>query len=118
MTTLRQEPGCRIAGKGLFINFQWRLLRLKATLLTCSLQSPTLLTEIVRSAQQQAVTPPKEVEPLTASFPEGAFPDTAMVVGPAGSSLSTVIVAAFAPRPVGWKRIGTSRASPAPITSG
>ena len=60
----------------------------------------------VRSAQQPALTPPKVVEPVTASLPAGASPETSTLSGLAGSSLVTVIVADFGPKLAGWKRIG------------
>src|SRR5271165_6041053 len=91
MTTDRQEPGCSVAGKGLLIDFQWRFVRLNATLETFSLQSPTLQIEIVRSSRQHARTPPKNVEPVTASLPAGALPETWIDRGPPGSLLSTVM---------------------------
>src|SRR4029077_16329417 len=56
--TLRHEPGCSVAGNGLLINFQCLLLRLNATLVTRSWQSPTLHIEMVRSPRQHAFTPP------------------------------------------------------------
>src|ERR1035441_3566475 len=84
--TLRHEPGCSVAGNGLLINFQCLLLRLNATLVTYSLQSPTLQIEMVRSPAQHAFTPPMQVEPVTASFPEGTFPETATLLAPVGSS--------------------------------
>jgi hypothetical protein len=99
MVRLRQEPGCKVAGNGLLRSFQWELLRLNATLLTWSLQSPTLQIEMVRSAQQHADTPPNEVDPVTASLPVGVSPETAILRGPDGSSLSISIVAALAPIP-------------------
>src|SRR5258708_35518367 len=116
--TLRHEPGGSVAGNGLLINFQCLLLRLNATLVTRSWQSPTLHIEMVRSPRQHAFTPPMHVEPVTASFPEGTFPETATLFAPVGSSLVTVIVPAFAPKLVGWKRIGKEIELPAPITSG
>src|SRR5262249_49993077 len=116
--TLRQEPGCRVAGKGLLISFQCLLGRLKATLVTCRSQSPTLHIEMVRSPRQQAFTPPMQVDPVTASFPEGTAPDTATLFAPVGSSLVTVIVPAFAPKLVGWKRSGQQIEVPVPLTIG
>ena len=68
------------------------------TLVTCRAQSPTLQMESVRSAQQPALTPPKVVEPDTASLPAGASPKTLMLKGLAGSSLFTVMVANLAPK--------------------
>src|SRR3954451_23671406 len=62
--------------------------------------------------------PPNDVDPVTASFPVGTVPETATLRFPAGSSLSTSIVAAFAPAETGANRIGTSSESPAPIASG
>src|SRR5579864_4666951 len=91
MTTARHEPGCSVAGNGLLISLQWRLLRLKITLETCSRQSPALQIEIVRSSRQQARTPPKKVEPVTTNRPAGALPETAIERGPPGSLLFTVI---------------------------
>src|ERR1700677_3306894 len=108
MTKPRHEPGCKLAGKGLLISFQKGLLRLNSTLNMCRLQSPTLQMEIMRSAVQQAFTPPKHVEPVTASLPGGAVPDRATTWGPAGSSLKTVIEPDEEPSPVGAKRMGTA----------
>src|SRR5947209_19007719 len=118
INTLKHEPGCSVAGNGLLINFQCLLLRLKATLVTCSLQSPTLQIEIVRSPTQPSFTPPMHVEPVTASFPEGTFPETATLFVPVGSSLVTVIVPDFEPMLAGSKRIGTSTAVPGAIRIG
>src|ERR1700704_1348247 len=118
MTTGRHEPGRSFAGKGLFSNFQRRLLRLNCTLVTLRVHSPVLQIDSVRSAQHPAFTPPNVVEPATVSLPAGASPETLMLVGLAGSSLVTVIVAAFAPKPSGLNRIGTGRASPGPIVIG
>src|SRR5438132_237685 len=42
MVRLRHEPGCRVAGNGLWRSFQWELLRLKATLFTWSLHCSSL----------------------------------------------------------------------------
>src|SRR5271167_4988481 len=114
MTTGRHEPGRSFAGKGLLSNLQRRLLRLKRTLVTLRAQSPVLQIERVRSAQHPAFTPPKVVEPAIVSLPGGASPETLTLIGLAGSSLVTVIVPAFAPKLVGWKRIGAGRASPGP----
>src|SRR6516165_5973573 len=101
MTTPRHEPGCSVAGNGLLTSFQCLLFRLNATLETWSLQSPTLQIAMVRSTRQQAGTAPKIVEPVTASFPAGAAPDTFTCFGPAGSLLLTVMVPKNAPIPVG-----------------
>lgn len=116
--TLRHEPGCSVAGNGLLTNFQCLLFRLNATLVTCSLQSPTLQIAMVRSPAQHAFTPPMHVEPVTASFPEGTLPETATVFAPVGSSLVIVIVPDFAPKLAGSKRIGTSTAVPDAIRIG
>src|SRR5207248_715448 len=72
----------------------------------------------VRSERQHALTPPKHSEPLTATLPDGASPETCTIRGPAGSLLVTVIVAALNPNDCGSKRIGTDRESPATIESG
>src|SRR5678816_133977 len=100
------------------MSFQCLLLRLNATLLTCSLQSPTLQIAIVRSPRQHSFTPPMHVEPVTASRPEGASPETEMVFAPDGSSLATVIVPDFAPKLDGAKRSGNSIDVPAAMWSG
>src|ERR1035441_3855137 len=118
MTTPRQEPGCRVAGKGLLISFQCGFLRLNLTLVTCSGQSPTLQMESVRSARQQALTPPKQSDPLTASLPGGASPVSCTVWTPAGSLLLIVMVAELGPIFDGWKRMGSGNASPGPTVSG
>src|SRR5208337_95059 len=103
MTRARHEPGRSVAGNGLLINFQCRFLRENATLETCSLQSPTLQIQITRSSRQHACTQPKNVEPVTASFPAGALPETPIDRGPLGSLLCTVmwVPAGVGPRPVG-----------------
>ena len=72
----------------------------------------------MRSAQHPALTPPNVVEPATVSLPEGASPETLTLIGLAGSSLVTVIVAAFAPKLSGLNRIGSGRASPGPTVIG
>src|SRR5258708_7542102 len=118
MTTPRHEPGGSVWGNGLLISFQCLCLRLSATLMTCRSHSPMLQMESVRSAMQQAVTPPKQREPVMTSLPVGALPETAIVLGLEGSLLTMVIVADFAPKLVGWKRMGMSTASPAPIVKG
>ena len=68
------------------------------------LQSPTLQIETVFCATWQYSTSPKQVEPVTASLPEGAMPETFTVRGPAGSLLFIVIVAdldlPFSPPPI------------------
>src|SRR5262249_15584206 len=74
--------------------------------------------DMVRSAQQQAFTPPNDVEPVTASLPDGALPETATVRGPPGSSLPTVIFADLTPKLVGWKRMGSGSEPPTSIVSG
>lgn len=74
--------------------------------------------DIVRCAWWQHLAPPKIVDPVTASRPEGARPVTEMVAGLSGSSLVTVIIAAFGPKPVGSKRMATGTASPGPIVMG
>ena len=101
ISTVRHDPGCSVAGNGLFTSFQCLLFRLNATLVTCSLQSPTLQIAIVRSPRQHAFTPPMQVEPVTASFPAGAFPKKATLFAPVGSSLVTVAVPDFAPKLAG-----------------
>src|SRR6516162_4963728 len=118
MTRPRHAPGGRVAGKGLLISFQCGFFRLNATLVTCSGHSPMLQMEIVRSARQQAHTPPKQSEPVTTSRPAGASPLTFTVCGLPGSLLVTVIVPAAGPKPVGAKRIGKSSESPGAISSG
>src|ERR1700751_2524765 len=118
MTRPRQAPGGNVAGNGLLISFQCGFFRLNATLLMCSAHSPMLQMEIVRSARQQAFTPPKHSEPVTTSRPAGAVPFTCTVCGLSGSLLVTVIVPVAAPKAVGAKRIGRSSESPGPISSG
>src|SRR5437763_1478654 len=118
MTTLRQDPGRSVAGKGLLINLKWRRSCLKATSVTCRLQSPTLQTDTVRCGRRPHLIPPKTVEPATASWPEGTLPDTAIIRGPAGSSLLTVTVADLGPKLDGWNRIGTCRESPPSMANG
>src|SRR5580658_1689129 len=118
MTTLRQDPGWTAAGKGLWISSQCRLGCRNRTLDTCSWQSPTLQIEMVRSALQHAWTPPKNVEPVTASLPDGASPVTTIDAGLAGSLLVMVRVEEKEPTPAGAKRIGTGTDEPGPIDSG
>src|ERR1700691_1497217 len=118
MTTARHEPGCSVAGNGLSSSFQRRLLCLKCTLATCSAQPPVLQIDRVRSAQHPGLTPPIVVDPVTVSLPAGASPETLMLIGLAGSSLVTAIVAALAPKLSGLNRIGTGSASPARIVIG
>src|SRR5260370_628061 len=77
-----------------------------------------LQIETVRSAQQCAVTPPKWVDPLTASLPGGARPLTAIVRGPAGSSLMMVTEPLSEPKADGRNRIGTATEVPGATTSG
>ncbi len=72
----------------------------------------------VRNSRRPHFTPPKYVEPVTASFPAGASPETPIVWGFAGSSLVTVIVAVFGPKLAGSNRIGTPSELPASIVSG
>ena len=83
----------------MLISFQCLFLRLNATLVTFNLQSPTLQIESVRSSVQHAFTAPNKFDPVTASLPAGAFPDTAMFSAPA--VLMTVIVPAAAPNASG-----------------
>src|ERR1700757_1108 len=118
MTTPRHAPGRNVAGNGLLTSRQCLLSRLNATLATRSWQSPTLQMEMVRSTRQHAGTGPKMAEPVTASFPAGAVPETGTCFGPAGSLLFTVMVAENAPILVGWKRIGIAMEAPAAMTSG
>src|SRR5580658_196395 len=118
MTTPRHAPGGSVAGKGLLISFQCGFLRLNATLVTSSAHSPMLQMESVRSARQQAFTPPKHSEPLTTRRPAGVSPLTLTMCGLLGSLLVTVIVPAAGPWLVGAKRIGKSIESPGPTTSG
>ena len=102
----------QVAGNGLLISFQCLLGRLKATLVTWSWQSPTLQIAMVRSPRQHSFTPPMQVEPVTARLPGGALPETGTLFGPDGSSLVTVMVADFAPKLEGAKRIGMATAVP------
>ena len=69
ISTLKHDPGRSVAGNGLLMSFQWLLLRLKATLVTCRSQSPTLQIAIVRSPRQHSLTPPMHVDPVTTSRP-------------------------------------------------
>ena len=82
------------------------------------LYSPTLQIESVRSAQHPAFTPPKLVEPATASFPGGASPRTRIEVGLDGSSLNTSMVADLSPKLTGAKRIGAGKKPPGEINNG
>src|SRR5579862_1496508 len=94
-TRPRHAPGGKVAGNGLFTSFQWLCLRLSETPVTCRAHSPMLQMERVRSALQQALMPPKHSEPATTSLPGGASPEMAIVLGLAGSLLTTVMVADF-----------------------
>ena len=69
-----------------------RVLPLERDAVTWSAHSPTLQIEIVRSARQQALTPPKHSEPVTASLPAGASPLHLHLVRARGSFVVTVIV--------------------------
>jgi len=91
-----------------------------ATLSIFSLQSPTLQIEIVCSSREQAGTPPKKVEPVTAILPAGASPETEILCGPVGSLLSKVIWVPLVvgPRVLGWKRIGSDTEAPTPTAIG
>ena len=95
------------------------LLRLNATLVTCSVQSPTLQIEMVRSPRQQAFTPPNARRAGDGELAGRRIAGNGDALrGPVGSSLVTVIVPDFAPKLVGWKRIGTCREPPASMVSG
>ena len=74
--------------------------------------------EMVRSAQPQAGTPPKQVEPVTTSLPDGASPVTGIARGLAESVLTIVMVPALGPKVCGWNRMGTGNESPEPILIG
>ena len=95
-----------------------RLLCLNGDARHVQLAVAHIADRMVRSTWQQASTPPKKVEPDTASFPAGALPETCTLLAPAGSLLTTVMVADFAPKLVGWKRIGRSSDMPAAMISG
>src|SRR5580658_10415026 len=97
MTTPRHAPGGSVEGKGLLISFQCGFLRLNATLVTSSAHSPMLQMDSVRSARQQAFTPPKHSEPVTTRRPAGTCPLTCTVCGLSGSLLVIVIVPVAAP---------------------
>src|SRR5271168_462570 len=117
--TLRQEPGCRVAGKGLRTSCQWGFLRLNSTLLMWSLQSPVLQMVRVRSARQQALTPPKQREPVMTMWPCGAKPETSMdLEGSVGSLLTTVMMPDLWPMLVGSKRMGAWSETPGAMVSG
>lgn len=60
-----------------------------------------------------SITPSKVVEPPIASLPVGASPESLMLTGPPGSSLSTVIVAVLEPKLTGSKRTGWAENHPA-----
>jgi hypothetical protein len=77
-----------------------------------------LQSAIVRSTWLQAGTAPNMVEPVTASLPEGAAPDTLTCFGPAGSLLSTLMVAANVPVDDGWNRMGSAIDAPAATING
>ena len=73
--------------------------------------------QTVLSAVPQS-TSPKWVEPVTASLPAGAEPDTPTVRVVAGWAVSISIVADAEPIVVGWNRIGTISDPPEAIRSG
>src|SRR5438270_13779810 len=101
MTRPRHAPACREAGKGLLISFQCGFLRLKATLVTRRAHSPMLQIEIVLSARQHALTPPKQRDPVTTRRPAGASPATCTMCGLPGSLLRIVISPVAGPIAVG-----------------
>jgi hypothetical protein len=68
-----------------------------ATQHTCRSQSPTLARVTTVCADRPRSTLPKSVDPLTASTPCGAYPETSMARGPPGSSLRTVMIADLCP---------------------
>src|SRR4051794_22747495 len=81
---------------------------------TLSWHDPRLLMMRSRSVNLPKRTSPKS--PLSGttsvSLGAGAVPDTTTVLGPAGSLLSTEIIADFEPMLEGWKRIGASKTFP------
>lgn len=101
-----------MAGNGLLSNRQRRLRRLKRTVAAWRAHAPVLLIHRVRSAQHPAFTPPNVVEPATESSPGGESPETFRLIGPAGSSLVTVIIPGLGPKLSGLNRIGSGKASP------
>ena len=68
-----------------------------ATRHTCRSQSPTLARVRTVCAVRPRSTLPKSVDPLIASTPCGAYPETSIVRGPPGSSLMTVMIADLGP---------------------
>ena len=73
-----------------------------------SVQCPLLFKVSIRSVNDPMHAFPKlpSSAMTSASLGARAVPDTTTVRGPLGSLLSTEMVAAFEPMPVGWKRIG------------
>jgi len=88
--------------------------------LTERVHFPLLLKISVSSANDDTQTLPKlpELAIIRPSRGACASPLTEMVRGPAGSSLSTVIVANLRPKLIGSKQMGIDRESPAPTNSG
>ena len=68
-----------------------------ATRHTCRSQLPTLAEVTTVCAVRPRLTLPKSVDPVIASAPCGAYPETSMVRGLPGSSLTTVRVGGFVP---------------------
>src|SRR4026207_1396498 len=109
-----------MAGNGLLTRTKSGQGITKETLLTSRLHRPTLQMGMVFSLMNPAHTPPKSVEPVTRTSPEGTLPETeTMRLGETGSVLPTTIVADLGPKaPLGWKRIGTATESPGWMTNG
>src|SRR5262249_45218356 len=63
-STFKHDPGCSVAGNGLFTSFHCLLLHFKATRVTCNWHSPMLQIAIVRSPRQPSLTPPMHSEPV------------------------------------------------------
>jgi len=87
---------------------------------TVRVQGPLFSSVSCWSAKAPMQTSPKR--PLSATMRSssggGAVPETATIRGLAGSLLTIVMLAAFGPKLIGWKRIGRAIELPAAISSG
>src|ERR1700722_16692239 len=87
---------------------------------TVSGQCPVLVKVSGKSAKESMHTFPKL--PVAAMIVTrrgaGAVPERRISLGLAGSSLVMVIKVDFGPTPMGWRRMGTSIETPAPMING
>ena len=92
----------------------------EVTFVTVNMHGPLFSRVSGLSTNESTQTLPKSPASamIRSSSGAGAVAETAMIRGLAGSLLTIVIVAALAPKLVGWKRIGNAIESPAPTTIG